>query len=66
MKSLFKKKPKPELDTKSMHISVMYLHKAKSQLESELQTGHRKGASEVFTAEHDIKCLDKAIKYLQS
>lgn len=49
-----------------MHISVMYLQKAKSKLENELKSNERFGEIERFTAEHDIRCLERAIEYLES
>ena len=54
-------KPKKELDYKSKAIAVMYLDRAKSELENEV----RSGESERFTADHDIKCLSKTINYLK-
>lgn len=59
-------KTKKELDNKSKHISIMYLYKAKTQLENELITKERDGESEIFTAKHDINCLENAIKYLEA
>lgn len=62
---LFKPK-KEELDSKSIAIAVMHLDNAKYRLEKELKTGERIENDEVFTALHDIKCLERAIKYLKS
>lgn len=62
----FKKKEKPELDHKSRAITVMYLHKAKDNLENELASKERIGEDEFFCANHDIKCLEKAITYLEN
>jgi hypothetical protein len=64
MFGLFKRTKKPELDSKSRHIAVMYLSIAKNELVREIEEKQRTGESEVFTAEHDIKCLEKTIKYL--
>ena len=61
---LFFKRKEKELDNKSIHIAVMYLSKAKTRLEKELDTGERSGENEVFTAKHDIRCLERAINYL--
>ena len=63
--NLFKQNRK-ELDSKSKHIAVMYLSKAKSTLEKELSSMERVGENEIFTAEHDIKCLENAISYLEN
>jgi hypothetical protein len=66
--NLFKSKKKElgykRLDYKSKAIAVMYLGKAKFRLEKELSSGNRMGEDEIFTANHDIKCLENAIKYL--
>lgn len=56
---------KKELDSKSNHIAVMYLHKAKTQLENELKSNERFGETERFCAEHDIKCLENTISFLE-
>lgn len=56
---------KKELDSKSKAIARMYLDKAKFTLEKELATGERKGETEIWTAKHDIKCLERAIDYLE-
>lgn len=61
--ALFKKN---ELDYKSVAISVMYLENAKHRLEEEMKAGKRAGEDEAFTATYDIKCLENAIRYLQS
>lgn len=62
----FFKLKKKELDSKSIAIAVMYLDKAKYRLEKELASGERMGYDEMFTAIHDLKCLEKAIRYLTS
>lgn len=54
-----------ELDSKSMHISIMYLCRAKTELENELKSGERLGETESWVAEHDIKCIERAIEYLE-
>jgi spore maturation protein CgeB len=59
---LFKRKK--QLDSKSKHIAVMYLTNAKYRLEKELAS-KRFGESEIFTARHDIRCLENAISYLE-
>lgn len=59
-------KSKKELDSKSKHISVMYLSKAKTQLEDELSSNKRNSEDTRWTAEHDIKCLQNAIDYLEA
>ncbi len=61
----FFKSRKKELDSKSKAIARMYLDKAKFVLEKELATGERKGETEIWTANHDIKCLERAIDYLE-
>lgn len=63
--NLFKPKKK-ELDSKSIAIAVMYLDNAKYRLEKELEEGRRTGEDEIWTASHDIECLERAIKYLMS
>jgi len=62
--SIFKRKKK-ELDSKSKHIAIMYLDKAKSKLERELSSSERSGEDEIFTAEHDIRCIENTISYLE-
>jgi hypothetical protein len=64
MLGLFKRKK--ELDSKSKHIAVMYLSNAKHKLEKELSTNERFGENEIFTAKHDIKCIENAINYLEN
>lgn len=63
---LFKKRQKrKELDSKSMHISVMYLFKNKRELEDRLSE-YKKTGQDTFTTEHDIRCLENAIEYLEN
>jgi hypothetical protein len=63
--SFFKPK-KEELDSKSIAIAVMYLDKAKYRLEKELTSGERTNEEAVWTAQHDIKCLENVIRHLTS
>lgn len=58
-------KHKKELDSKSRHITVMYLHKAKTQLEKDLESCDRYGETEILNAKHDVKCLENAIVFLK-
>ena len=62
--SFFKPKKKV-LDSKSKAIARMYLDKAKFILEKELASGEKKGETEIWTANHDIKYLERAIDYLE-
>lgn len=63
--NLFKSNKK-ELDSKSIHIAVMYLDNAKYKLEKELEEGRRTSEEEIWVAGHDIECLEKTIEYLMS
>lgn len=56
---------KKELDSKAMHISVMYLDKAKFELEKRLYR-IKQSNGDTFTTEHDIKCIERAIEYLKT
>ncbi len=59
------KRNKKELDYKSKAIAAMYLSNAKYRLEQEIEQGRRTGEDEIWTANHDIECLERAINYLQ-
>ena len=63
MLSLFKKKP--ELDSKSKAITLMYLTKAQNQLLNEMASGESMSEDELFCANHDINCLANAIDFLE-
>ena len=61
MLNLFKKKP--ELDSKSKAITLMYLTKAQKQLVDEIASA--KNEDELFCADHDMRCLTNAIDFLE-
>jgi hypothetical protein len=57
-------KRKKDLDSKSVHITVMHLHKVINKLEKSVEAQNSAGI-DPWATEHDIKCLNKAIEYLE-
>jgi hypothetical protein len=60
------KKTANTLDSKSKAIAMMYLSKSLRTLQDELNDGSRQDESEVFTAKHDIQCLQRTIEHLRT
>lgn len=61
----FKSKKKTELTGHEKAIAIMYLGKSEYKLQDELDSGRRDNADSIWTANHDIQCIQKAIKVLE-
>jgi hypothetical protein len=63
MRIFGKRRKRKELDSKSKHVSIMYLSKSKTELERQLRECKK---TDTFTIQYDIRCLENAIEYLEN
>lgn len=61
----FKSKKKTELTGHEKAIAIMHLGNAQYRLQKEIDSGRGDNADSIWTANHDIQCIQKAIKVLE-